>query len=295
MQSLRENGPYRPARAGGHPSRSRQIVPARRPKHSPLIGFLARGVVIAAVAAGGALAFKSGFSILSVGRTADALAVTAGLGVNQIAVTGSRNTLSDDIFAALHLDQPGSLLVYDTAAARSRLETLPWVETAQVTRVLPDGLEITIRERQPFAVWQHKQLMFLVDADGRTLEPAARADHTDLPLVVGDDADAGAHGLMEMLHRFPAVASRLEEAVRVGGRRWDLRLKNAPTLMLPENAPADALVWVERMDREERLFERRLAAIDLRVPGRVVFQLASELPAAGKSNARGPLSPNRGA
>ena len=53
---------------------------------------------------------------------------------------------------ALKIEQAGSILAYDVAAARQRLEKLDWVQSAQVTRALPDGLTVTIRERAPFEV-----------------------------------------------------------------------------------------------------------------------------------------------
>ena len=303
MRSLRENSPERTASAAGLASRlqhsrplSGSAIVQRRKKPSRLWGLALRGVAVAVLAAGGAFTFKYGIPVASTAAMADALAVNIGLGVDQIAVTGSRNTLSDDIFTALNIERDSSLLTYDISAARSRLEALPWVASAHVSRTLPNGLDVAIEERQPFAVWQHRQLMFLIDADGRTLEPTARADHRDLPLVVGDDADTGARDLLAMLRRFPTVAGRLSAAVRVGGRRWDLQLRDAPVLMLPEEAPEQALAWVARMDQDERLFDRRLAAIDLRVSGRVAFRVTAELPAlSGKPASRAPATPNRGA
>ena len=278
MQSLRDFGDVRPRDAARQTSRARKSLPGRTAAQR--IPLVLRGALIAGLAAGCAISLKYGLPVAAAARSADALAVKVGLGVNQIAVTGSRNTLSDDIFTALKLEHDGSLLAFDTAAARSRLEALAWVESAQVSRTLPDGLDVAIRERQPFAVWQRRQLMFLIDAEGRTLEPASRADHPELPFVVGEEADAAARDLFDMLKAHPAVRNRLEAAIRVGGRRWDLQLKNAPTLMLPEDKPDEALAWVERAEKDERLLDRRVDLIDLRVPGRVAFHMTPARPGA---------------
>ena len=40
----------------------------------------------------------------------------------------------------------------DLATAQQHLERLPWVRTAVVTRVLPDGIRVRITEREPNAV-----------------------------------------------------------------------------------------------------------------------------------------------
>ncbi len=232
--------------------------------------------MVVGLAASSAGLLRHGFHLTDILLATDQLSVGAGLGINQIAVTGFKNTLPDDIFSALKIEQAGSLLAYDIAAARKRLESLDWVQSAQVTRALPDGLTVSIRERAPFAVWQHRQLMFLIDADGRTLEPTSRADHKDLPLVVGDGADASARDLMAELRRHPTILARMDAAIRVGDRRWDLQLIDAPRLLLPEEGVPAALAWVETMQDQERLFDRRIAAIDLRVADRLAFRITPE-------------------
>jgi cell division protein FtsQ len=244
-----------------------------------------RAALVVSLAGTSAGLLRYGFHPLDALATAERFSVGAGLGINQIAVTGFKNTLPDDIFGALKVRPAGSILAYDTGAARQRLEKLDWVQSAQVTRALPDGLNVTIRERVPFAVWQHHQLMFLIDQDGRMLEPASRAEHRELPLVVGDGADASARELMAQLEDHPIIYARLEAAIRVAGRRWDLQLKDAPKLMLPADGVAAALAWVEQMQDQERLFDRRVAAIDLRVPDRFVFRV---LPDTAKVPSRVP-------
>ena len=255
---------------------------------------LLRGAVVVALAACCALTVKFGLPVAHAARSFDALAVRAGLGVDQIAVVGFRNTLSEDILSALNADASISILTYDTMAAKARLETLPWIESAEVSRSLPDGLDVSIRERRPFAVWQHKQLMFLIDAEGRTLEPTSRGEHRNLPLVVGDGAEMAAGELLKILSGHPAILGRLEAAIFVGGRRWDLQLKDAPRLLLPEQDARHALDWADRMQQDERLFDRRVAVIDLRVTGRVAFQIAPDA-VVRKPESRRPVLLNRGA
>ena len=274
-----------PKRQRPQTSVARERLPRRG--HAPAVAWLPwalRAAMVAGLAGCGAFALRYGVHPAEIIAASDLALARAGLDINQVAVVGYRNALSEDIFAALRLEQAGSILSYDTAAARQRLESLAWVASAQVSRVLPDGLSVTIRERQPFAVWQHRQLMFLIDADGRTLEPASRSDHPDLPLVVGEGADESTAELLDLVKQFPAIQARMTAAVRVAGRRWDLELRDAPRLLLPEEAPGTALAWVDKMQREERLFDRRLTEIDLRVANRLVFHLAPE--AAARAPAR---------
>ena len=64
---------------------------------------------------------------------ADRLAERAGLGVRQVFLTGHRMTSDDDIFDALDLTHARSLLRFDSQAARTRIERLPWIKTANIS------------------------------------------------------------------------------------------------------------------------------------------------------------------
>ena len=55
------------------------------------------------------------------------------------------------------------MLTFDTAAAKSRLEAVPWIRHAQVMRLLPSTLQLVIEEREPYAVWQNQGKTFVVD------------------------------------------------------------------------------------------------------------------------------------
>jgi cell division protein FtsQ len=88
-----------------------------------------------------------------------------------------------------------------------------------------------------------------------------------------------------MLSQKPALFARVRAAVRVGSRRWDVRLKNGIKVHLPEAQPADAWSRLAELAAEHRIFERDVAAIDLRLPDRLVLRLTPE--AAARKNKNG--------
>ena len=71
-------------------------------------------------------------------------AVTAhsGFAVDQVRVTGHRETSEIDVLDRLDLNGWTSLVGFDVEAARERVADLPWVETASVRKVYPDTLEV---------------------------------------------------------------------------------------------------------------------------------------------------------
>jgi cell division protein FtsQ len=62
-----------------------------------------------------------------------------------------------------------------------RLQAISAIQSARVTTVLPNRLEVRIAERAPVAVWQSGDSSYLVDVDGRVLRAIDRP--ASLPMI----------------------------------------------------------------------------------------------------------------
>ena len=83
-----------------------------------------------------------------------------------------------------------------------------------------------------------------------------------------------------MLAAEPALQARVTAAVRVGGRRWNLRLDSGQDVLLPEINPAAAGAPLAELEREQSVLSRDLKVIDMRLPDRLTLKLnPSALPA----------------
>lgn len=202
----------------------------------------------------------------------DELAARAGLGIDQVSVSGYRFTADADILDALDLVHVRSQVGLDVRAVRERIERLPWVRTAAITRELPDRLDIRVLERTPYAVWSVGGRDILVDDTGRRLGPVPAGAFEHLPRIAGLGAGEEAHRLFTLLEGFPDVAARLTLAERVGERRWSLTLSGATVVHLPADGIELALAELVSGAPGHRLLERRVAMVDLRAPGRVVLR-----------------------
>jgi cell division protein FtsQ len=203
----------------------------------------------------------------------DLMLVAAGLGIDEIGISGYSHTSADDIFRALEVERPQSLLSYDAQAAQARIARLAWIGTVEIDRALPGRLSVRIAERLPYAVWQHHGMLFLIDSEGRELQPIGPAEYRLLPMVAGAGAASRAREILTLVTRHPEVASRFEVAVRVADRRWTLRLKGGIEVLLPERDAEKALELVSSAQAEERLLDRAIARIDMRVPGQMTLGL----------------------
>jgi hypothetical protein len=147
-------------------------------------------------------------------------------------------------------------------------------------RRLPDTLYVRLVEKRPLALWQHDGRLQLIDDTGAVI-PVPRLDRfAKLPLVVGADAASHAADLLAMLAKEPDLAARVTAAVRVGGRRWNLRLDGRIDVLLPADDAATAWAALAHLERSSAILEREVEAIDLRLPDRLVVRLLPQPPKA---------------
>jgi len=258
------------------PGARRRPAPAWRRR---LILGAAFGLCVGAAVGGGWWTWRSG----AAGQAADAVfarldaaAVSAGFTVQEVFVVGRSEIGAEELRRAVGARRGESMLAFDPGAARERLLTLGWVKEATVRRRLPNALDVHVVERRPFALWQHEGRLALVDRDGEVISRRGLDRFAALPLVVGEDAAAHAAAVIDALSLQPGLFAEVEAIVRVGGRRWNVRLKNGVEVNLPEEGAAEAWARLAELEARQGLAAKDIVAIDLRLPDRLVVRLSPE-------------------
>jgi cell division protein FtsQ len=206
--------------------------------------------------------------------SADAAANAAGLRIAEVSLSGQRQVSREQIFTAAGVTANSSLLFLDVADARAKLEAIPWIAEATVRKLYPDRLQITVTEREAFALWQLNGKVAVIAADGTTLSAKLEPRLATLPFVVGPGAAAKARDFLAILDKHPAIRDQVRASILVGERRWNLRLKNGIDVRLPEAEIESALGALTRFDRDKSLLSRDITAVDLRLPDRLTVRLS---------------------
>lgn len=211
----------------------------------------------------------------------------AGLTVQEVVLEGSRNTPPELVREALAVHRGDPILGFDPHAARERLELLAWVSSAHVERHLNGLIRVRITERQPFAIWQRDGRFSVIDERGEVVSNENIGAFGRLPLVVGAGANRLAAPMVALLRAAPVVQERTHALVRVAERRWNLRLRNGTDVLLPDGQEAAALARLTELQAKQGLLDRPLAAIDLRLPDKLVLRL----PPAAAAPQPAPMEP----
>jgi cell division protein FtsQ len=237
------------------------------PKHTGLklaAGFLALTGITGMVMGGHTLTVTS------------ALTTWCGLAIDQVEIKGQSETSEVDVLEKLALGAFPSIVTLDVTGARERIESLPWVKEVTLRKIYPNTLQIEVKERKPFAVWQRAAGFALIEKGGRVISDRVEARYASLPLVVGEGADLRAEEFVALMEEFPSLKPEVKAGVLVSNRRWNVVLSNGVEIMLPEEDPATALIQAVALDDGHGVFSREIAAIDMRLASRLVFRLTEQ-------------------
>lgn len=205
-------------------------------------------------------------------RAAGEATASAGLEVKRVLLRGAHQTAHDEVLEALGPVVGAPIVQISVNDARKRVETLGWVRSAAVTRLMPDTIVVAIREREPAAVWQVDGDLHLIDASGALIRAVGAFEYSNLPLIVGSGAADAAAGVLQALRSHEELNKRTYALIRVGDRRWNLRLRNNVEIKLPEAGFEKAVADVALMHAAQATLDQPLDYIDLRDPERLIIR-----------------------
>lgn len=234
-----------------------------------MIAIAAGVVALTAVLATGARAERIGASITN---GVDSAAGGMGLKLRRVHITGASPEAKAAVQNALTLTAGQPIARLDLDALRQQVEAVGWVSEARVVRLLPDTLIVEVKEHDRLAVWQKGGRAYVIDGQGRVIPGADAGRYPQLPLVVGEGADAAAAEILPLLVQRPRLMGRVDAVVRVDSRRWDLRLKDGSLIQLPATGQDAALIQLDALDQRERLLDLGFARVDLRTPEAVAVR-----------------------
>ena len=182
------------------------------------------------------------------------------------------------------MSQPAvSFFILDIEQIQQHLNALPWIESANVSRRWPDGLDINLKERTIYARWGEGEL---IDPNGQRFRPEVIPDDGNWPLLYGPTGQERQvlklyQLAQQRLRDIDLSIAQLEQDVRGA---WRLQLGNGLELKLGK------IQLLQRLERFVVLYPRvlqsqlaEIAEVDLRYSSGLAVrwnQLSSTLPFA---------------
>ena len=216
----------------------------------------------------------------SAGEPRDVAARLLGFGLDRITISGLSQMTEREVLDIAGITPRLSLPSVGAAEIRARLEATPLVRSASVRKLFPNQIVIALVEREPYALWQKDGELNVVSADGTVIDKLRDTRFSNLPLVVGADANGRAADYIAILAAAGPLAERIRAGMLVSGRRWTLKMDNGIDVHLPEQGAVDAVQRLARLARDQKILDKDVLSIDLRIADRVVVRLSEEAAAA---------------
>lgn len=171
-----------------------------------------------------------------------------------------------------------NLITFDKNHAKFLLEEEGWIKRANIKKVYPNTLNISIVESEPFAIFYQNQGIFLIDIDGQIISKNPNIiNYKSLFIVRGEKAEIQLNRIIKKINiNFPEVINKISELEYIENRRWNLILSNSLLIKLPEVEEIESLKNLKKLFEDNQLLDSNIVEVDLRIKGRAIIKVDGE-------------------
>jgi cell division protein FtsQ len=101
-----------------------------------------------------------------------------------LTVTGANRLTDEQVLLQSQITEGVNILSVNLSRVRKRLLAHSWIEEAEVSRELPTGISIRIKEQQPLAILDLGR-KFIINTHGEVFKEMDASDHCRLPVIGG--------------------------------------------------------------------------------------------------------------
>jgi cell division protein FtsQ len=101
-----------------------------------------------------------------------------------LTVTGANRLTEEQVLLQSQITEGINILSVNLSRVRKRLLAHSWIEEAEVSRELPTGISIRIKEQQPLAILDLGR-KFIINTHGEVFKEMDVSDHCRLPVIGG--------------------------------------------------------------------------------------------------------------
>ena len=189
--------------------------------------------------------------------------------LKNIKILGIENTKASEVVTIVTGLRETSLASIDLKKISAEINKIDWVKKSELRKVYPSTLEVRIFEHNPIAIWFNQGNKILVDDEAQILTELNPGNFKNLKVIAGPDARKEIPAIISMIKNYPDFEKKIKSLLRVGDRRWTIRLHNGITIHLPEKNVDRAIEEIEDLDDRYALLSRYIEIIDMRLQDRI--------------------------
>ncbi len=102
----------------------------------------------------------------------------------ELMVIGTHRLTQKQVLKRANITNDVNIFSVNLSKVRKRLLAHSWIEDAEVSRELPSGINIRVKEQKPLAVLDLGR-KFIINTHGEIFKEMDKADHCNLPIISG--------------------------------------------------------------------------------------------------------------
>ncbi len=103
--------------------------------------------------------------------------------INRIEISGLKHLDRDAFEDFINIPPNTNIFTISMDRIREKAESHPWVKNAQVSRQLPDVIQIRIEEYEPVAMMEYDGSLYYVDREGTVFKKIEGGEKMDFPIL----------------------------------------------------------------------------------------------------------------
>ena len=193
--------------------------------------------------------------------------------INNVTVESSNiycPAIKEDLFDSYKSE---SIFLIPISKIQTYLESIDCVDTANISRQLPSEIKVKVKNKEPIAIWQHQKNFFFINEDNSLMRIRNSKNLMDFIIVTGENAFKHTKNLINIISIDKEVFEKIDAAMRVGDRRWDVKLIGGLVIKLPEKNPE--LAWdkfLEIQNKKQLPKNKKVKVIDLRIANKIYIK-----------------------
>ncbi|MFL2836957.1 MAG: cell division protein FtsQ/DivIB [Alphaproteobacteria bacterium] len=189
--------------------------------------------------------------------------------LKNVKILGIENTKPTEVINIVSGLKETPLSNIDLHEISTQINNIDWVKKSELRKIYPSTLVVKVYEHNPIAIWFNNGNKFLVDDESEIIKELNPNNFKNLKVIAGLNALEDIPEIISMIRNYPEFEKKIKSLLRVGDRRWTVRLHNGITIHLPEKNVANAIEEIEQLDSKHALLSRYVDIIDMRLPDRI--------------------------
>ncbi|MGN7618624.1 MAG: cell division protein FtsQ/DivIB [Ehrlichia sp.] len=164
--------------------------------------------------------------------------VNCGFAIDEIVIHGNKSV--DSGYIRQFFDHNKSIFFVSLNKLQKELKaSSQWIKDVSIKRLLPNVLDIEIREYSPFANWYHDGGSSIIDDTGYVIVNNY-TEQDDLISIYGNEALKNLDFIQKLVNDNNVLSSMISSVFYLDNNCWDIVLSSGLHIKLPEENPYHA-------------------------------------------------------